>query len=296
MQRPPRRNNTKRKSLVIIEHVQFYVKRPYCGVTLAAAMTRDRHDGFLWLRFAPARFTSLTIAAKGNRIAIQERNRLSSARRRILSELIQQKVSGLRERNKLDKLRRIKKAASELFVLKGFDDTTTREIAIRAGVGLGTVFVYATTKRDLLFLLINDDLQRVVEQAATLTEPAESMLENLLRVFKAHYLYFKRQPELSRLGLREMSFYAGGPEAQKFLKTRQRLIALIKGAIDTAIDRKAISPKANSSLIADVVFSIYQVEVRRWLSLDELNVTHGLKRLRQQLVLLVDGLSPRDGR
>ena len=43
-----------------------------------------------------------------------------------MSELTQQKVSGLRERNKLDKLRRIKEAAAELFVRKGFDDTTTR--------------------------------------------------------------------------------------------------------------------------------------------------------------------------
>ena len=38
-------------------------------------------------------------------------------------------VLGQRERNKLDKLRRIKDAAREFFVAKGFDDTTTREIA-----------------------------------------------------------------------------------------------------------------------------------------------------------------------
>ena len=47
---------------------------------------------------------------------------------------------GQRERNKRDKLLRIKNAARELFVSKGYDDTTTREIAIRAGVGMGTVF------------------------------------------------------------------------------------------------------------------------------------------------------------
>ena len=107
-----------------------------------------------------------------------------------MSELIQHKVSGLRERNKLDKLRRIKDAASELFVRKGYDDTTTREIAVRAGVGLGTIFVYAATKRDLLFLLVNDDLQRVVEQAAATVRPERPMLDNLLRAFQAHYRYF----------------------------------------------------------------------------------------------------------
>ena len=47
---------------------------------------------------------------------------------------------GQRERNKRDKLRRIKAAAWELFLDKGYDATTTREIAVKAGVGLGTVF------------------------------------------------------------------------------------------------------------------------------------------------------------
>jgi AcrR family transcriptional regulator len=36
-------------------------------------------------------------------------------------------------------------------ISKGYDDTTTREIAIRAEVGMGTVFTYADNKRDLLF-------------------------------------------------------------------------------------------------------------------------------------------------
>ncbi len=209
-----------------------------------------------------------------------------------MSELIQHKVSGLRERNKLDKLRRIKDAASELFVRKGYDDTTTREIAVRAGVGLGTIFVYAATKRDLLFLIVNEDLQRVVEKAAATVRPERPMLENLLRAFQAHYRYFAQEPELSRLALREMSFYATGPEAQKFLKTRQRLVALITEIVRIAIERKAIASTESPNLIGQVIFSIYQVEIRHWLSSDELNLTRGLNALRRQLKLLMAGLSP----
>ena len=71
---------------------------------------------------------------------------------------------GQRERNKIDKLRRIKDAARELFIEKGFDDTMTREIAIRAGVGLGTIFIYAANKRDLLFLIVNDELENITKK------------------------------------------------------------------------------------------------------------------------------------
>jgi AcrR family transcriptional regulator len=209
-----------------------------------------------------------------------------------LPQLSQQKVFGLRERNKLDKLRRIKDAASELFVKNGFDDTTTRAIALRAGVGLGTVFVYAPTKRDLLFMIVNDDLQEVVERAAGMVQPTRSMPDNLMRVFRAHYRYFGQRPALSRLALREMIFYAGGPEAKKFLKTRERLIGLIGDIVNLAIEHKAISPQEDSKIIAWVIFSIYQIEIRHWLSSDDLDITRGLAHLRRQLVLLMNGLSP----
>jgi AcrR family transcriptional regulator len=213
-----------------------------------------------------------------------------------LSELMQHKVSGLRERNKLDKLRRIKEAASELFIRKGYDDTTTREIAVRAGVGLGTIFVYAATKRDLLFLLVNDDLQDVVEKATAGVRPVRPMLDNLLRVFQWHYRYFAQEPQLSRLVLREMSFYDTGPEAKKYLKTRERLIALITDIVRIAFEQKAIASTERPELIAWVIFSIYQIEVRHWLSSEELNLRRGLNALRRQLVLLMNGLSPQQAR
>ena len=210
-----------------------------------------------------------------------------------MSKLSQQKVFGLRERNKLDKVRRIKDAASDLFVQKGFDDTTTRAIASRAGVGLGTVFVYAPTKRDLLFMIVNEDLQEVVQSAADMVKPIGSMLDNLLRVFRAHYRYFGQRPALSRLALREMIFYAAGPEATKFLKTRERLIGLISEIVEFAIEQKEISPQEDPKTIAWIIFSIYQIEVRHWLSTDELDIKRGIAFLRRQLVLLMNGLSPR---
>ena len=210
-----------------------------------------------------------------------------------LAPVRQEKTFGLRERNKLDKLHRIKGAATELFMQKGFDDTTTRAIALRAGVGLGTVFVYAPTKRDLLFLIINEELLAVVERSAGLVQTSRSMLDNLLRVFRAHYRYFGQRPALSRLALREMVFYATGPEAKKFLNTRERLIALIGDIVTLAIEQKEISPHEDAKLVAWVIFSIYQIEIRHWLSSDELDITKGADFLKRQLVLLKDGLSSR---
>ena len=117
-------------------------------------------------------------------------------------------AKGKRELNKEEKLRRIWTAAIDLFTSKGYDDTTTREIAKRAKVAMGTVFVYAETKRDLLFLVINDDLEACIGRARhALQADRLSLLESLLLILRIHYEYFARKPIISRVALREMYFY-----------------------------------------------------------------------------------------
>src|SRR5215469_15996528 len=72
---------------------------------------------------------------------------------------LRQKAQSLRERNKAAKLAKISRVARRFFIRRGYDDTTLRAIAAQAGVGLGTLFSYASDKRDLLFLIINDDIE-----------------------------------------------------------------------------------------------------------------------------------------
>ena len=67
---------------------------------------------------------------------LRQNETISAMKKNSIQPLRADKLFGLRERNKRDKLRRIRDAATELFLQKGFDDTTTRAIAQRAGVGL----------------------------------------------------------------------------------------------------------------------------------------------------------------
>jgi AcrR family transcriptional regulator len=199
---------------------------------------------------------------------------------------------GQRERNKLDKLRRIKDAARELFIEKGFDDTMTREIAIRAGVGLGTIFIYATNKRDLLFLIVNDELENITKEAAASVSEQASLLENLLDVSKRHYEFFRRQPALSRLVLREMVFYDSGAQAGRFQATREGLIELFGEVVDLAVAQKNASPNEAARFVGWTIFCIFQVELRRWLSHDVPNLREGMIALQRALTLFISGMNP----
>ncbi|WP_244670242.1 TetR/AcrR family transcriptional regulator [Rhodoplanes elegans] len=205
--------------------------------------------------------------------------------------------AGRREKNKEDKLRRIKEAARELFVSKGFDDTTIRQIATQAEVGLGTVFIYAANKRDLLFLIANEGLDEVAGAAAAAVDPDAALIDNLLAVFRPHYAFFQRQPELSRLVLREMTFYDSGAQAGSFRKTREALIELLGEAVRLAAERREIAIDETAAFVGWTIFCIYQVELRRWLSDGTVDLESGLDRLRRALLLLIYGLGapPRRG-
>ena len=71
-------------------------------------------------------------------------------------------VHGRRERNKAAARQRILAAALELFQSRGFDATTTKEIARRAKVAEGTVFNYFATKDDIALYFFEQEVDHAV--------------------------------------------------------------------------------------------------------------------------------------
>ena len=58
-----------------------------------------------------------------------------------------------------------------------------RELRRVPDVGLGTVFLYAANKRDLLFLIANDGLEEANAAWEIAVKPTAPLLENLIAVF-----------------------------------------------------------------------------------------------------------------
>lgn len=200
-----------------------------------------------------------------------------------------------RARNKADKLRRIKEAAYALFAEKGYDQTTTREIASRAGVALGTIFTYASDKRDLLFLIFNDrqdELRRV--SFAAIPENA-SFVDQLEALFTPFYYHFAAEPDFTRYLLRELTFFTDGIQAPRFQEGRLSIVKRIQELVEDAVADGRLVPGQSSQRIAEMIFGLYQSELRRWLSGDNPAVTEGLADLRQVFDILIAGLAARTG-
>ena len=198
---------------------------------------------------------------------------------------------GLRERNKIEKLRRIKLAARELFISRGFDDTTTREVAQKADVGLGTLFAYAADKRDLLYLSVNDDLEAIIGKSIDLIDDDADVVDNIVTVFRTHYDFFSHQPELARLVMRELQFYDSGTQAERLRATRNHAQDIIVQIIKLGQSRGALDADVDSKFAAEIAFSILRWQLRYWLTSPKPDVSMGMRRLRRAMELFLTGIS-----
>jgi AcrR family transcriptional regulator len=199
---------------------------------------------------------------------------------------------GLREQNKLEKRQRIRAAACELFSKHGYDSATLRQIARRAHVGLGTLFNYAQDKRDLVFLIFNEELAAVTDEALTAAESHHSLVDQLMDIYKPHYEYFSKNPALSRILLKELTFYSEGKQAAAFQEIRARLISGIEKAVRTAQREQRILSKEKAAIVARQIFFISSGAIRWWIARLSPDPHKGLAELRRMLELQLHGLRP----
>lgn len=111
-----------------------------------------------------------------------------------------------RQANKQDKLERITVAAQTLFATKGITDVTTSQIAREAGVAAGTLFLYAKTKGELLFLAQNASYRQAHQEgvvaAKLVAEPIDALIDMLTPIVECN----REHVENGRTYLREVVF------------------------------------------------------------------------------------------
>jgi AcrR family transcriptional regulator len=198
--------------------------------------------------------------------------------------------SSVREKKKLATRERIRAAAAELFTRHGYGAATMRQIARRAHVGLGTLFNYAEDKRDLVFLIFNEELNATTDVALAAPRPGQPLAEQLLAVFAVHYRWLAEQPALARILLQELTFYSSGKQAATFHGIRQRLIDGIRNLIEINQKSGKVRKTEPADLIARYIFFVYSASLRWWIASPKPDPRTGIADLRRLLRLLVAGL------
>jgi len=90
---------------------------------------------------------------------------------------------GLRERKKLKARRELERVALELFIAKGFEQTTIREIADAADMSPRTFFRYFSSKEEVIFARTSEDIEALKARLRSRPEsepPYESLRHSFI--------------------------------------------------------------------------------------------------------------------
>lgn len=160
---------------------------------------------------------------------------------------------GRRERNKQDKLERITAAAGELFAKHGVDDVTTQQIADKADIGTGTLFLYAKTKGELLLLVQNSSYVDALAEGRAAAEGISDPLDAVMAIIRPVVECNRTQVDNGRTYLREIVF--GDPE-EPYHRDALALTVQTEEAIATVLQRNQRVAPEEAATLAHIVSAI----------------------------------------
>ncbi len=199
---------------------------------------------------------------------------------------------GRRTQNKLAKRERIRRAAFELFSKQGFDATTTKEVAKRAKIASGTLFLYAKDKRDLLFLVFDERLRTAVDaQMASLPRNAP-LLDQLMHVFGGLFRMYGQSPGIAAAFVKHLPG-ADGPNADAVNGQTLSFLHQLSTLVRAAQARGEVAEEVAPLVAASNFFSLYFGALMSWLSGFATLQSALDPGLKSALELQIRGLLPR---
>jgi AcrR family transcriptional regulator len=161
----------------------------------------------------------------------------------------------LRQAQKQGSRRLILESAYALFSEKGYEASTMRMLAVRAGVSLGAIFSHFPDKPSLLAAAFQEDLDAVVQEAFRSLPPV-GYAAQLLRLTREIYGFYARDAGLARTLVSQSLFLPGEPGARLDAQLAAFLDAV--AALLAAARERGELPRSFSSELGAIAFgSLY---------------------------------------
>ena len=169
-----------------------------------------------------------------------------------------------RERRKQDRPGELLEAALDLFVEKGFAATRVEEVALRAGVSKGTLFLYFQSKEELFKAVVMENVARPVAEGITEAENFEGPSGELLTVLML--AWWRRYGATKASGISKLMLSEAGnfPDLAEFFRTNviQPAQSLVRFVLQRGIARgefRAIDVDSTIySVMAPLIFLVME--------------------------------------
>jgi AcrR family transcriptional regulator len=144
-------------------------------------------------------------------------------------------------------------ASVYLFLDKGFNETSMREIAEAAGIGKSTLYDYFSSKDDILLSFVEEELQRLTEEMKEIANLNVAAMEKLRQMMFAYMEYLAKNEDFyMKLSLEVQRMAQQSIESIQ--RKRHALQDLLRGMIDEGIREGYFRP-VDSLLATRVIFT-----------------------------------------
>lgn len=180
-----------------------------------------------------------------------------------------QKFGTRREKNKAETRRIIFETAYALFEEKGYEKMTMRELAAKAGVGIGTIFQHFKDKSSLLVSVFEHDFHPLVRKTFE-TLPAGNLKKQLLYMVRNFYDYYAQRPQISRILAKEL--YLKPENFERISQSLQDDLAKVAALFEEAKQKGEVNPDIDSADAVLLWWSYYFMVLLQGLQLPHFDV------------------------
>jgi TetR/AcrR family transcriptional regulator, fatty acid metabolism regulator protein len=172
------------------------------------------------------------------------------------------------KQDKRDQRRKeILEAAIVVFAHKGYYTATVSDIANKAGIAQGTMYLYFKSKEDLLIAIFQEGMRGLIDYVKAETEKIEGAEAKLKRLIEVHIQAYNQYRDLAQLVLIELR------QAGKFLQSDALepvfdYLALIGEILEEGIKEGVFYPSLDTELAATMLYSTIDGIATRWVLQD----------------------------
>jgi AcrR family transcriptional regulator len=154
---------------------------------------------------------------------------------------------------------RIIQSAFECFSKYGLDKTTMEEIAQKADLSKGTLYLYFKSKEDLFYVICDNNLKVLKEQLSQIlatTKTKEDLVSNVEQFYENFHRTEKRENE--KIFCEIIAESARNPKLQKMLyEQRLKTFNVVREYLDHQMEKGFFRQDTDTKAIASGLVSLY---------------------------------------
>ena len=200
---------------------------------------------------------------------------------------------GRRERQKLDREHRILAAARRLFDRRGYLNTSMEDVARRAGLAVGTLYNYFSSKDQLLIALSRIDTEHLLSIGERiLADPPQDPVEAISALTEVMVNGITAGERRLWRELFVASIAAPDTLGARLFALDMRLIAQLTQMLDLLKARRSIDARVDTSRAAGLFYGICLTWTIAFATRDDLTIENLRAEIAESVRITIHGILP----